>query len=47
MSYLKKPVKAKELLKSVDGGTVIQVTNDFPPILVAAGEAQILWSKWI
>lgn len=45
MQYLAKPVKAQELKSKVEG-TIIKIAKDFPEVLIKAGKAQELRSKF-
>jgi len=46
MSYLAKPVKAQELISTVEGATLLDVAKDFPKYLIKEGKANELKSKW-
>lgn len=46
MRYLSKPVKAQELISTVEGVTITHTAKDFPETLLKKGTAQELRSKW-
>jgi hypothetical protein len=46
MLYLAKPIEAQELRSKVEGATVTKITKDFPEVLLKAGKAKELRSKW-
>lgn len=46
MLYRAEPVISQELISKVSGATVTRVSQDFPLILIKAGKAKDMRSRW-
>lgn len=46
MLYRAEPVTAKELRSRVSGATITKVVQEYPQVLIKAGKAKELRSKW-